>query len=368
MTSITEPAPVATTPEHIEELVGRIFMEGVGAMHLGTLYLGIKHGLFTILDSDGPLTSDDLASRTGLDPWYVREWLQAETTAGLVLADHDDLHAARFTAAPGVRETLVEPTSPAYLGGLPIAASAAFSVMPLLIDAFRTGAGVPYSAYGTDAVDAQAALNRPAFVNELVADWIPAMPDVAARLADTSRPTRVADVGCGLGWAAIELAKAHPHLHVDGYDSDEESIARARHNAADAGVGDRVTFEVVDASSGYGADRYDVVFFFECVHDMAHPGEALAQARRAVTADGTVIVMDERVTDTLGIGDPTQTFFACASVLWCLPQGRVEPDSEAVGTVMTSERLRSIARAAGWAGIDILPIDHPFWRFYRLVD
>ena len=107
--------------------------------------------------------------------------------------------------------------------------------MPQLLAAFRTGAGVPYASYGADAVEAQAALNRPAFVNQLVPDWIPQIPDVAALLATAAVSTRVADVGCGLGWAAIELAKAYPHLHVDGYDSDEESITRARRNAADAG-------------------------------------------------------------------------------------------------------------------------------------
>jgi methylase of polypeptide subunit release factors len=120
-------------------------------------------------------------------------------------------------------------------------------------------------------VEAQAALNRPAFVNELVPEWLPRVPDVAALLADSSRVTRVADVGCGLGWASIELVKAYPHLRVDGYDTDEESITRARRNAADAGVSERVTFDVVDASSPYGDGRYDLILFFECVHDMAHP-------------------------------------------------------------------------------------------------
>jgi 8-oxo-dGTP pyrophosphatase MutT (NUDIX family) len=100
---------------------------------------------------------------------------------------------------------------------------------------------------------------------------------------------------------------------------------------------------------------------------MGHPAVALAAARRAVTGDGTVIVMDERVADTLQPGDPTETFFATASVLWCLPQGRVEPDSEAPGTVMRPAVFEAIARRAGWSGVDILSIEHPFWRFYRLV-
>jgi SAM-dependent methyltransferase len=364
MSTITD---VETTPQAIEELAGRIFMEGVGAFHLGTVYIGLKHGLFAALVEDGPLTASELAIRTGLDGWYVREWLQAETTAGLLLADDDDLTTASFTTAPGVREALVDETGPAFMGGLPLATAAGFSVMPELLKAFRSGAGVPYASYGEDAVEAQAALNRPAFVNELVFEWIPRIPDVAALLADRSRATRVADVGCGLGWAAIELAKAYPHLRVDGYDTDEVSITRARRNAADAGVSDRVTFDVVDASSPYGDGRYDLILFFECVHDMAHPVEAIAQAKAALAESGTVIVMDERVGETLNAGDPTETFFATASVLWCLPQGRVEPNSEAVGTVMRPSRFRGVARHAGWSDIEILPIDHPFWRFYRLV-
>ena len=364
MSTVTETQ--TTSEAAVEELVGRLFLEGVGAFHLGTVYIGLKLGLFDAL-VQGPLTAAELAAEKRLDEWYVREWLQAEATAGLVTADDEDLSTAAFTAAPGVREALVDSTGPAYIGGLPFAPVAAFSVMPALLEAFSTGAGVPYSSYGEDAVEAQAALNRPAFVNQLVAEWIPQVPDVAAMLADTSRTTRVADVGCGLGWAAIELAKGFPHLHIDGYDTDEESITKARRNAIDAGVSDRVTFDVVDASAGYGEGRYDLVLFFECVHDMAHPVEAMATARASLADGGTVIVMDERVGEHLTVGDPTEIFFATASVLWCLPQGRVEPDSEAVGTVMRPDRFRSLVRDAGWSGIEILPIDHPFWRFYRLV-
>src|SRR5581483_6775928 len=192
--------PVATEAETVEALAGRLFMETLGAFHMGTVYLGVKLGLFRALCAGGSQTAADLAS------WYVREWLQAEATAGLVTADAEDLGTARFTAVAGVRETLVEDTHPAYVGGLPLATAAAGGVMGALLDAFRTGAGVPYSDYGPDAVEAQAALNRPAFVNSLAAEWLPQIPDVHARLSDVGRPARVADVGCGVGWAAIELA------------------------------------------------------------------------------------------------------------------------------------------------------------------
>jgi SAM-dependent methyltransferase len=225
---------------------------------------------------------------------------------------------------------------------------------------------VPYSAYGPEAVDAQAALNRPAFVNSLVREWLPQIPEALARLSDTTRPARVADIGCGAGWSAIELAAAFDHVEVHGYDTDEDSISRARRNAAERGLTDRVRFEVVDAESGPEATGYDLVLFFECLHDMPHPARALATARRIVAADGQVIVMDERVGERPLLGDPVESFFATASVLWCLPQGRVAPDSCTPGTIMRPHTLTAIAAEAGWTGVDVLPIEHPFWRFYRM--
>ncbi len=364
--TVDTPTPTETSPA--EEVAGRLFMEGVGTLHLLTTYLGVELGLYRALAEDAPHGAADLAAATGLDPWYVREWLQAETIAGLVLADAYDLRQARYSLAPGVREALVEETGPAYIGGLGHAAAAVGRALPSLLGAFRSGAGVPYSAYGPEAVSAQAALNRPAYVNSLATEWIPAISDVLERLQDTARPARVADVGCGAGWAAIELAKAFPSILVDGFDVDEDSVSRARRNARNHGVSDRVVFEVADAGTPYGAARYDLVLFLECLHDLGRPVEALAGVREALTADGTVIVMDERVADTLPEpGDPTETFFATCSVLWCLPQSRMEPDCEAPGTVMRPAAFADIVRRAGWAGYEVLPIEHPFWRFHRLV-
>jgi SAM-dependent methyltransferase len=266
-----------------------------------------------------------------------------------------------------VSQTLVEETSPAYLGGLTLAASALGRVLPNLVEAFRTGAGVPYEAYGAEAVEAQAAFNRPAYVNDLAANWLGQFPEITDRLNDTTNPARVADVGCGVGWAAIELAKAFPAAKVDGYDADEASISQARRNAADHGVADRVTFEVVDAKTGgYGGKRYDLILFLECVHDMGRPVEALAAAREAVAEGGSVIVMDENAGETIQIGDPTEQFFASCSVLWCLPQSRMVPDCEAPGTLMRPATFEGIAKRAGWSGVETLPIEHDFFRFYCL--
>src|SRR6516162_3089477 len=234
----------------------------------------------------------------------------------------------------------------------------------------RTGAGVPYAAYGPDGVSAQSALNRPAFVNSLVADWLPQLPDVLARLQEEADPARVADLACGTGWAAIELAKAFPHIRVDGLDNDEASVAIGRQHAADHGVADRVDLEVADLAdeSADWSPRYDLVLLIECVHDLPRPVEALRHARAAVRPGGTVLVVDERAAESFTApGDEIERFFAAASAIWCLPQGRVGPDPEPVGTLIRPAVMLDLARRAGYADGQILPIEHPVWRFYRLV-
>lgn len=362
-TTVDLPASAAAA----EELTGRLFIEGVGAFHLMCVYLGRKLGLYRALAEAGPLTAAELAQRLSLDRWYVREWLQAETTAGLVSVN-GDIDSGRFTLASGVREALVEETNPFFVGGLGNALAATGATVARVAEAFRTGDGVAYADYGPDAVEAQSALNRPAFVNSLVAEWLESVPDVLARLKDAERPARVADLGCGVGWSAIELARHFPDIRVDGIDSDDESIRQARLNAAEHGVAERVDFEVGDISAERSnAPGYDLVLFFEVLHDLGHPVEALVSARNSLAPGGTVIIMDEHVAEALPPpGDPVETFFATASVLWCLPQGRVEPNSEAVGTIMRPDMLRRLAAKAGFRSAEVLPIEHPFWRFYRL--
>lgn len=356
-------------PSAVEALAGRIFSTGVGAAELCTAYLGIHLGLYRSL-ADSPATSAAMAERTGCDERYLREWLTAQAVAGLLTAAGPDPASAEFALAEGTYEVLVDETSPAYLGGLADVLAAAGRVLPLLADAYRTGAGVPYAAYGPDGVSAQSALNRPAFVNALVADWLPQLPDVLARLQEQADPARVADLACGTGWAAIELAKAFPHIRVDGLDNDEASVAIGRQHAADHGVADRVDLEVVDLAdeSADWSPRYDLVLLIECVHDFPRPVEVLRHARAAVRPGGTVLVVDERAAESFTApGDETERFFAAASAIWCLPQGRVGPNPEPVGTLIRPAAMRDLARRAGYADTEVLPIEHPAWRFYRLV-
>jgi SAM-dependent methyltransferase len=366
MTTIEAPEAEHQT---VEQLMGRLFGSGVGAIELCNAYLGIHLGLYRELERR-PATPVELAHRTGCDQRYLREWLQAQAISGFALVDGGDPATARYSLGSGIADVFVHETAPTYLGGLTDALAAAATVLPKLLDAYRTGAGVPYAAYGRDAVTAQAALNRPSFVNELVSAWLPHLPAVLTRLQDSDHPAHVADLGCGMGWAGIELAKAFPHIRVEGRDNDEASIALGRQHAVDAGVADRVTLEVVDISDTEAdwSQRYDLAFFVECVHDFPRPVEALRNARAAVAPGGTVLVVDERADETFTTpGDEVQRFFAGASAIWCLPQGRVGLHPEPIGAVIRPDDMRDLARRAGYSRVDIVPIEHPFWRFYRLV-
>jgi SAM-dependent methyltransferase len=375
MTTTIEPAadPAAdpgTDPgtDPVEALAGRLFSAGVQAADIFTVHLGVQLGLYRALDEHGPQDSATLAARTGLAERYVREWLQGQATAGLLVPDGDDVTTARFGLAAGVRETLLDATSPAHLAPLAAAVATVGAVLPRLAEAFRTGAGVPYADY-PHGFQIQSAFNRPAFTHDLVAAWLPAMPDVAARLADTGRPAHVGDLGCGAGWSAIALAQAYPHITVEGVDNDEDSVDLARTHAAAHDVATRVSFTVDDlgAPDVDGGARYDVAFLFECLHDLPRPVEALVNARRWLRPGGTLIVMDERAAETLTApGDEVERFLAQMSPLWCLPQGLVGEDPEPVGTLLRPAKMRELAGRAGFAGVTVLDIEHPFWRFYRL--
>jgi 2-polyprenyl-3-methyl-5-hydroxy-6-metoxy-1,4-benzoquinol methylase len=271
-----------------------------------------------------------------------------------------------FLLPPGHREVLVDRDSLNYL--VPLTQLAAGAVAPLhsLVDAFRAGTGVPYERYGKDLREGQARMNRAAFLRQLGQEWLPGVPGLAARLSTPAR-ARVADLGCGAGWSSIGVAQCYPNALVDGFDLDEPSIALAREHARQCGVQDRVRFEVRDAGDAALAGRYDLVMALECVHDMAQPVPALRTMRRLAKRDGVVFIVDERVADRF---DPQagglEWLMYGFSVLHCLPVGRADAPSAATGTVMRVDTLRRYARDAGFEDVEVLPIEHPMFRFYRL--
>jgi 2-polyprenyl-3-methyl-5-hydroxy-6-metoxy-1,4-benzoquinol methylase len=241
------------------------------------------------------------------------------------------------------------------------------AILPRLLDAFVTGAGIPYADYGPDVREGIADANRPLFTQLLGTEWLPAVPEVHGRL--TSAPARVADLACGCGWSSLSIARAYPSVQVDGLDEDAASVAQARRNAQDAGLDGRVRFFCQDAADDTLTGAYDLVTIFEALHDMARPVEALRAARGLLVEGGSVIVADERAGEhfTAPAEDPLDRLFYGFSVLHCLPVGRIDRPSAATGTVMRPHTLREYADAAGFRHAEVLPIEHDVWRFYRLI-
>lgn len=364
---VTEQATEISVNAPAEEIAGQLFTATVGAMNLLCVHMGLRLGLYTALAEGGPQSAAQLAGRTGLDTRYTQEWLEQQAIAGLLKCTRDDSATRTFALADGLAEVLLAETSPFYLAPLATIVPTVSDVLPKLERAFRTGDGVSYAEYGTSAVAVQGALNRPWYTHSLAQEWLPRLPDIEAKLKDPARAARVADVGCGVGWAAIHMAKAYPGIRIVGIDDDATSIAQAERNAADEGVSDRVEFVLTDAAVWDGADGFDLVTFFECIHDMPYPAAALANARKALADGGAVLVMDENAAEQFTApGDDIEHFFAVFSVTWCLPQSRVAADSAAIGTKIRPATMRQLAKDAGFASVDIVDIENPFWRFYRM--
>ncbi len=361
-TTIQSPA------ERGEALANALFAASLATLERFAVHIGDRRGYYDALVTGGPATSTDLATRTATSERYAREWLEQQATAGILdVIDTGDAHTRTFILPEGHIHVLTDRDNPAYMTPMVRMTVGMVSPLAALIEAFRTGGGVPYPDYGADTREGIADMNRVMFINELVTQWMPALPDIVRRLNDQGKPARVADIGCGTGWSSISIAQGFPHAQVDGFDVDEASIEKARSNAASIGVGDRVSFHLRNASDPQLAGTYDLACAFECIHDMADPVGALSAMRRLVGDGGTVLIADERVADQFGaIGDDIERIMYGFSVLHCLPVGMADAPSAGTGTVMRTDTRRDYAAAAGFQQLDVLPIDNMFWRFYRL--
>lgn len=369
-TTTAEIAPTrATAPTRTstETFVDRLLSAALGAMEVQAIYLGDRLGWYQALATHGALTSPELAERTGSAERYAREWLEHQTVAGyLTVEDADAAPTARRYRLPAPHaEVLTDVDSLAYLAPLARFVAGAGKHLDALHEAYRTGGGVSWATLGADLREAQGALNRPLFLHQLGQDYLPAIPDLHDRLRHDG--ARVADVGCGVGWSAIAIARAYPGVTIDGFDLDPPSINAARRNATEAGVADRVHFTVADAGQ-LAADRpYDAVLAFECLHDMPDPVGVLAAMRRLAGSDGIVVVMDERTEDRFTApGSATEQLLYGFSLICCLPDGLSHQPSAATGTVLRSATLTGYATRAGFDQVQVLPLDHDLFRFYRL--
>lgn len=350
-----------------DALAERLFGATIQALDLLHVYVGEKLGLYRVLAAAGPLAPAELAERGGIHERYAREWLEHQAVAGIVAVHGDDGATRSYTLPPGHAEVLVDDDSLSFMTPLSLLFVGVTEPLGQVLEAFRTGGGVPYAAYGPDLRRGIARINRPMFLHLLADDWFPKVPGLVDRLA-SDPPARVADVGCGTGWSSVSIARGFPKVTVTGLDLDQASVDEAISNAKALDVSDRVSFEVRDAADPSLAGSFDLVCAFETIHDMCDPVGAL-RAMRALRVDGgTVLVADERVADTFTTDvEDGERFQWGWSALHCLPTALTDPPATGTGTIMRAPTLRTYARAAGFHDIEKLPIDNDFWSFYRLI-
>lgn len=364
MTELMEAPATAATDELVERLFGAV----IGSLEVASVHIGGRLGLYRALAEGGEATPGELASRTGTAERYVREWLEQQAVAGFLSVDDADAAPGerRYRLPAAHRPVFVDEDSLNLLTPLATVAVGVQRPLEQLLDAYRTGRGVPFEAYGTDLVEGIGAINRPQFVN-LLADWLAAIPEVDARLR-AAPPARVADVAAGTAQSSIAIARAYPQVSVDAIDVDAASVERAAANVAAAGLAGRVRPILHDAGQGRLGGPYDLVTIFEALHDMNHPVEALRAARASLAEGGSVVVADERVAERFSPpGDELERLNYGFSVLHCLAVGLLDDDSAGTGTVIRPGTVAAYATGAGFTRTDVLPIEHDFWRFYRLV-
>lgn len=330
--------------QKLNELLGR-FVNDVGAtMHAGSIVIGEKLGLYKAMATpEERVTAAELAGRTSTNERYVREWLNANAASGYVMYDAEE-DAYYLTEEQSFAMTNED--NPAYLPGAFILATSALRAVPELTERFKSGDGFGWDEHHTDLFRGTELFFRAGYIADLVANWIPALDGVQEKLASGAK---VADVGCGLGASTILMAKAFPNSKFFGYDYHPASIEGARQRAADAGVADRVTFEVVPSKSYPGSD-YDLVAFFDCLHDMGDPVGAAAHVRSTVKNDGTWMIVEPFANDRHEDNhNPVGRVFYSASTLICTPASRSQEVGLGLGAQAGEARLNDVASQGGFS-------------------
>jgi SAM-dependent methyltransferase len=340
-----------TTPTELDmekvEAFQHLVVGDLGAGLSGVLvHLGDKLGLYRAMGDGAPVTSGELAERTGLAERYVREWLHNQAAAGWVTYDPG---AATFTLPREHALLVADDEAPTFmLGGFDFIASG-WADEDTLEHAFRTGEGIGWHQHDHRLFSGTERFFRPGYQANLTSAWIPALDGVAARLEEG---VRVADVGCGHGAASILIGEAYPSSTVVGFDYHDASIAAARARASKAGVGERVTFEVAGAKDFPGT--YDLVCLFDCLHDMGDPVGAARHVREALAPGGTMLLVEPAAADRPEDNHhPLGRLFYAASTMICTPGSLHQEGGLGLGNQVGAARLGELLEQAGFTSVRV---------------
>jgi SAM-dependent methyltransferase len=336
-------ATMQVDPERLNAFLGRMVGDMGATLSASLVVVGDRLGLYKSMAEGGPMDAATLARRTGTAERYVREWLAAQAASGYVT---HDAASNRFHLEPEQAMVFADEQSPAFMAGFFEIAEATFRAVPRVTEAFRTGRGVGWHEQHRCLFCGTERFFRTSYSHHLVAEWLPALDGAVEKLR---RGAAVADVGCGHGASTILMAQAFPDSRFFGFDYHLPSIERAREAAAEAGVADRVTFEVA-AAKDFPGRSYDLVTFFDCLHDMGDPAGAASHVRASLARDGTWMIVEpfahDRLADNL---NPVGRIYYAASTMICTPASLSQEVGLALGAQAGEARLREVVTGGGFS-------------------
>ena len=326
----------------LEKFMGQALGELGAGMNAALVIIGDKLGLYKAMAGAGPMTSLELAQKTGTTERYVREWLCAQAAGGFVTFD---TATRRFTLPDEQALALAVEDSPAYLPGAFQVIASIIKDEPRITEAFRTGAGVGWHEHCADLFQGTERFFRPGYSAHLVSSWIPALDGVEAKLRTG---VKVADVGCGHGASTVVMAKAYPKSHFVGFDYHAASIEHAWKAAEKEGLDSRVGFQVAWAKE-FPGKNYELVAFFDCLHDMGDPAGAAAHVRQSLAPGGTWMIVEPFSHDHIEQNlNPVGRVFYSASTTICTPASRAQEVGLALGAQAGEARLREVVMQGGF--------------------
>jgi SAM-dependent methyltransferase len=327
--------------DKLNAFIGHFVTDLGAAVHAGMVVIGEKLGLYKALLA-GPMSSAELASRTGTDERYLREWLASQAAGGYITYDEA---TGNFRLTEEQAFTLANEDSPAYLPGAFELALGSLAAVPRIAESFRTGAGMGWHEHVDGVFHGCEKFFRPGYAANLVSSWIPTLDGLQQKL---EAGARVADVGCGKGASTLLMARAFPNSEFFGFDYHDKSIEAARESAERQGLSDRVHFNISKAKEFPGT-KYDFVCVFDCLHDMGDPVGAAAHVRASLADNGTWMIVEPFANDQLKDNlNPVGRVYYSFSTLLCTPCSRSQEIGLCLGAQAGESRIREVVTAAGF--------------------
>ena len=344
--------------DKLMSFLGKVVGDFGAAMSAILTYIGDKYGLYRTLAQKGPMNSHQLAQETGTTERYVREWLINQAAGGYI--SYDNMQK-KYYLEPEQAVALTNEESPFFIAGGFQSINALMKSESKIVDLFKSGEGMRWGEHHHNLFEGTERFFKPGYVQNLVLNWLPSLEGVVQKLESGAK---AADIGCGHGISTILMAKAFPNSQFFGFDNHEASIIRANEIAVEEGVSDRVKF-IAASSTDFPGENYDLITYFDCLHDMGHPEDAMTHARSKIADDGTVMVVEPMAGKTVEENfNPVGRVYSAFSVLCCTPNA-IADGGPALGTVASDDVLNAVANAGGFSRFR-RAAETPFNRIFEI--